>query len=293
MDLRLFLDRVREAFAAGFVTRAELESGAVVPAVSATTIVISGQQPSDPNTGCPVEVPTAPTGTTATGGYLSIRVGWSFPTYCGHAHTEVWAATTDDFSQADRVGFASGAFFSHPVASDETWYYWVYHTNLNGVRGERSDSASATSMESASYTLSELTGDGLPFTESNTLNLDYLPTNSISTTATLECCGAESDAHDFGVLDAQSVLVMVEAELIKQDTAADVTYTIRVANDTDVSLSFSLVATDATTPRERTWIRAVTTTDLDFTLTTAGADCTPTEVNNYGSARATLLVLNR
>lgn len=159
-DLKLFVDRVREALSSGsLVTKEQLESGEVVPAKSKASDNSSGQQGVDPNTGCVVvTTPPAPQGLTAEGGYRAVIVTWDPALYCGHAHTELWAAEVDDLDEAVKIGIAPGQVYVHNIGSNETRFYWAYNVTINGTRGAvvSQDGVQASSGVDVEYLLGEL-----------------------------------------------------------------------------------------------------------------------------------------
>ncbi len=94
------------------------------------------------------ETPTRPTNFTAVGGFTHIILQWDFPVYVGHAHTEVWRSSTNDFGSATRIQTEIGAITSDTVDYGSEFYYWVRYVNVNDVKGPINDTA-GTYAESA------------------------------------------------------------------------------------------------------------------------------------------------
>lgn len=82
-------------------------------------------------------IPPVPTGLAASGAMTNIIVVWDNPSgaYGNHGYTEVWAAETDNFTNAVLVGQGSGFVFSHALGEDSTRYYWIRFVSTSGVKG--------------------------------------------------------------------------------------------------------------------------------------------------------------
>lgn len=82
-------------------------------------------------------IPPVPTGLTASGAMTTILVAWDNPmtAYGNHGYTEVWAAETDNFTNAVLIGQGAGFVFSHAVGEDSTRYYWIRFVSTSGVKG--------------------------------------------------------------------------------------------------------------------------------------------------------------
>lgn len=104
--------------------------------------------PNDNDGGTEVEIPTQPTGFSATGGYELISLFWDVPYYRGHSLTEVWRHDADILGDAVLVGVSSGRSFVDSVGEDASYYYWIRHVNVNEVAGVY-NSADGTLAETA------------------------------------------------------------------------------------------------------------------------------------------------
>lgn len=165
-DLRLFIDRLRVVLQNGtFVTTEALANGPLT-IYTDPNAPPTGQQETDPNSGCVIQLPPTPTGLVASGGYGIIYVEWDMPLYCGHAYTEVWRAQKllpedpdPTFESASAAGITPGSRWIDTVGSSETWYYWIRHVNINGIEGAISALAFATSAVDVEYLLNLLAGE--------------------------------------------------------------------------------------------------------------------------------------
>ncbi|MGL4518005.1 MAG: hypothetical protein ACRCUH_15100 [Shewanella sp.] len=110
------------------------------------TYVPSKPNPDGGADGGVVEPPEVPRGVTASGGFSTILVEWSKPTYQGHSYTEILRSDTDDFSAASLVATTAANLYSDQVGGGKIVYYWVRFVNrldikgpvqsTNGIRGE-------------------------------------------------------------------------------------------------------------------------------------------------------------
>lgn len=128
-DLRMFLDRVREALGNGdLVFKQDLFRGGIAaPGGPGGDLLLP-----------PDEVlitPPAPTGLRAYGGLATIILEWDYPNYAGHSHTDVWRADEDDFGQAVLIGQAPGSLYSDAIGSSATAYYWVRFVSITDTAG--------------------------------------------------------------------------------------------------------------------------------------------------------------
>ena len=107
-----------------------------------------------------VEIPTQPTGFSATGGYAIAQLYWDLPTYRGRSITEIWRYDSDTIGDAILVGVSSGISFVDPIGESQTVYYWIRHVNVNGDPGVFNATAgtAVTTASNVSNLLSELTG---------------------------------------------------------------------------------------------------------------------------------------
>ena len=93
-------------------------------------------------------VPPAPTGFQANGAYSQINLGWDYPAYSNHSHTEVHSHTSDSIGDATLLGIQTGRIFVDPVGSGATRYYWVRHVNTDSIAGPF-NAASGTAASTA------------------------------------------------------------------------------------------------------------------------------------------------
>lgn len=100
-----------------------------------------------------VDVPSAPTGFTATGGYELIQLYWDVPTYSGHSLTEIWRHTADVIGSATLIGVAGGSAYVDAVGENQTYYYWIRHVNINAQIGPYNASAGTVATTSPSVDL--------------------------------------------------------------------------------------------------------------------------------------------
>ena len=84
-----------------------------------------------------LDIPSAPTGLSASGAFQNIILTWNLKLYEGHSHVEVWSHTADVIASATlaaQVGGFTGTY-ADPVGTGVTRYYWVRAVNSNGVTG--------------------------------------------------------------------------------------------------------------------------------------------------------------
>jgi hypothetical protein len=105
--------------------------------------------------------PPAPTGFEADGAYNNIILEWDDPTsaYSNHSYTEIWRSGTDSFGDAVLVGQSPGAVYADPVASGDTFYYWIRFVSIANVTGPYNSliGTEARTAVDAAYLLEVLT----------------------------------------------------------------------------------------------------------------------------------------
>lgn len=108
-----------------------------------------------------VDIPTRPTNFTAVGGFTHIILTWDYPNYNGHAHTEIWRSSTDDFGSAVRIQTNIGSIAEDTVDYGSQLYYWVRHVNVNSVVGPLNATAGtyAQSSPNISQVISDLSDE--------------------------------------------------------------------------------------------------------------------------------------
>jgi hypothetical protein len=162
MDLRIYLDRVREILNAqgtnAVLTVGDLTAAGLIQYSNGTIGAIIQQE----NYG----TPPAPTNVSVSGALASIIVTCSLPNYPGHAYTEIWAAPertgggAPTIGDAELVGMTAGSVFSHVLGSGATRWYWVRFVNRNSVAGAYNavEGIQAATSEDPAYLLDLLTG---------------------------------------------------------------------------------------------------------------------------------------
>lgn len=107
-------------------------------------------------------IPPVPTGLAASGAMTTILVTWDNPmdAYGNHGFTEVWAAETNNFTNAVLIGQGAGFVFSHAVGEDATRYYWIRFVSSSGVKGPFNgvNGTLGQTAKNPSYLLDVLTG---------------------------------------------------------------------------------------------------------------------------------------
>lgn len=89
-----------------------------------------GQDPED------FTVPPAPVNLTAVSAALTVILEWDNPLYANLAYAEIWRSTTDDISNAVRIGTTASFLYADAVgAGSITYYYWVRFVSKKDVVG--------------------------------------------------------------------------------------------------------------------------------------------------------------
>jgi hypothetical protein len=156
LDLRMFLDRVREA----------LDSNSLDAAVTARQLVAAGVASYVGNTLASVEAdtystPAAPSGVATSGALASVILTWGQPSYSGHSYAEIWASDGLNalIGDAVLVGMSPGTFFAHSIGAGGSRTYWVRFVNYNGLAGpyHATDGTNGQTSQSPSYLMDVLT----------------------------------------------------------------------------------------------------------------------------------------
>lgn len=136
-DLRIYLDRVREALNASgddeLLTIGVLRDAGVIQ-------YRNGRIEAEANSEN-YPTPPAPLNLTASGALASVLLSWGEPTYYGHAYSEVWAAQAPAgggnpaLGDAVLIGITAGSVFTHVIGGGDTRWYWVRFVNRSGVAG--------------------------------------------------------------------------------------------------------------------------------------------------------------
>jgi hypothetical protein len=104
--------------------------------------------------------PPAATGVTATGGYETIFIEWSFPVYRNYAYAEIFRADTNNISAAVKIGQSEFTNYVDRPGLAVTRYYWVRFVSKAGIEGpfHSSEPVFASTSIDVSATLNALTG---------------------------------------------------------------------------------------------------------------------------------------
>lgn len=128
------LDRaitLRELHALGLIHLQRTGSGKLRVALP-----LRPEQPSTGNdTGTPVERPHAPEHFAGLGGFGSILLEWSRPTYSGHAYTEIWRADVNHIDNAVLIATVTSTVHGDIVEPGASFFYWARHVNVADIPG--------------------------------------------------------------------------------------------------------------------------------------------------------------
>lgn len=127
-SMKLWMEKASGSGFTGFASKDELIRAGILRRNADGTITAGGGS---------LAIPPVPTGLTASGAMTTILLSWDDPTtaYDNHGYTEVWAAETDNFTNAVLVGQGAGFIFSHAVGEDSTRYYWIRFVSTSGIKG--------------------------------------------------------------------------------------------------------------------------------------------------------------
>lgn len=92
-------------------------------------------EPIEPGDDEGIELPTKPTNFTATGGFTSILLRWDYPSYTGHAFTEIWRSETNVLGEAALLVGTNSLNYSDIPGNNFTGYYWARHVNTSNQKG--------------------------------------------------------------------------------------------------------------------------------------------------------------
>lgn len=84
-----------------------------------------------------VDVPPAPTGVSASGGFTKIVVTYDDPRlkYFNHSLTEIHRSSSNDINTAQLIGVTTGIVYTDEAATGNTFYYWVRFVSDAGETG--------------------------------------------------------------------------------------------------------------------------------------------------------------
>lgn len=108
-----------------------------------------------------VAEPSAISTLTATGGWGSILLEFSYTSYNGHLYTEVWRSDDNVFANGERVGATAAKFYNDTLsgaALTDVYYYWVRNVNVDGDASDWYGSASGSISTSTSFGVDDLLG---------------------------------------------------------------------------------------------------------------------------------------
>jgi hypothetical protein len=76
--------------------------------------------------------PPAPIGLVVGSDKTNTVLSWQKSAFDQYGFTEIWRATSNDLSQAQRIGWVSGTGFTDGIPlNGESWYYWIRDVALN------------------------------------------------------------------------------------------------------------------------------------------------------------------
>lgn len=104
--------------------------------------------------------PPKPSGLRADGALANIILSWDSVAYNNMAYTEVWAAQTDSFADAQLIGRGAGTSYVDNVGAAAVKYYWirfVSKANVTGPFNAQAGTRGETSVD-PDYILSVLNG---------------------------------------------------------------------------------------------------------------------------------------
>ena len=148
-SVKAWIERATGSGLSGLASRRELVNAGLATTLADGSIALL---PVDDGKPKKLSILPKPVGLSVIGAMNTIIVEWSDPAnvYLNHGHTEIWAAETDDFSSAVRVGQSAGTIFTHEVGPGAVRYYWIRFISndnppivgaFNGVRGTRGETA--------------------------------------------------------------------------------------------------------------------------------------------------------
>ena len=119
--------------------------------------VINPNDDGDDGTSGPTQLPTQPSGLTATGGFGIVFLNWSLPPYRGHDYIEIFRFASNNVTAALAAGsyvryYGDAYFYTDTnVTSSQTWYYWVRAVNIDGVVGPMNSSTGTSATTAIDY----------------------------------------------------------------------------------------------------------------------------------------------
>ncbi len=82
-----------------------------------------------------VERPSVPRSLSVSGGFGAILLHWAPALYAGHAHTEIWRASSNSLGLAQRIATTPATTLGDIVRPGSVYYYWIRHVNIRGIVG--------------------------------------------------------------------------------------------------------------------------------------------------------------
>jgi len=93
-------------------------------------------------------VPPKPTNFTATAAFTRIILTWTegWTVFSNFSYTEIYRHTSNALGDAIIIDITQAGVYTDNVDYNDTYYYWVRHVSISGVKGPFSDSANATTL---------------------------------------------------------------------------------------------------------------------------------------------------
>lgn len=180
-----------------------------------------------------IGIPTTPTGLTTRGTEEHVMLFWDSPDYLGHSQTEVWRASTNSLAAAVLVATVpldTRAWADDLGSSGITRYYWVRHTNIDGVDGNYNAGEAGGTAGTTTATPSTTTGyaafDGADIVHARMVSAyiaDAAITNAKIANATIE--GGKIAA---GTITADKYSQLRNSIIINGEDSVDSTYPLIV-----------------------------------------------------------------
>ncbi|KMV28537.1 hypothetical protein AB733_22930, partial [Photobacterium swingsii] len=80
-----------------------------------------------------VETPTQPRNLVASSGFGVVTLTWDTAPYKGHAYTEIYQATEDNFSKSVRIDTSASNIDALPLPQKGDFYFWIKFINEKGA----------------------------------------------------------------------------------------------------------------------------------------------------------------
>lgn len=126
------------------------DAGVKLPLSSVFPDLVGGY---DPTTD--FNIPPAPTGLMAAGGFTNVQLDWNGAPYKNHSYTEIWRNTVDNLGTAIRIGMTPADVYSDAAEPNTKYYYWirfVSKANVYGPYNATSGTPATTAIDITSVT---------------------------------------------------------------------------------------------------------------------------------------------